>query len=502
MGIDTDKFTFSTGDPSSSTLNILLVGRMTEKKGIEYAIRAMAHIRSAVKLTIVGTGQLESSLRALVAELKVESHVCFLGAQPHQKVRMLMDESDVFVLPSVTASDGDMEGVPVVLMEAMASGVITVSSRHGGIPELIDHGVSGFLVNERDPVGLAKVVDEIASGAYNLAEIAANARHKIEARFNSRVEAIRLLDKLTGVCNGKHPPPIEPPSLTRRFKESGKSLLPDSLFLRLLHKKCIGRFPRLRNPVTFNEQILQRNLRPDPRYAILSDKLATRAYVERKLGREHVIPLIEAPIHFSREVFDRLPDQFVMKANHGSSFVKIVRSKSETSFEELKELEEKWLSTDFYWVDRERHYREIKPRIFFETLLLDREGRIPADFKIHCFSGNLRKPVMYILVISDRFGSNTRGDVYDANWRRMEIAIGPYKPSDHRLAQPENLDAVLKAASVLANDFEYVRVDLYAFDNRLYFGELTFTPGGGVLPFTPDRIDYEWGELLSAARGV
>jgi hypothetical protein len=342
---------------------------------------------------------------------------------------------------------------------------------------------------------------------YNLGEIAANARRKIEAGFNSRIEAVRLLEKL-GVCNGihalhgEHLRQSESPSLTRRFKEAGKSLLPDTVFLRLLHKKCIGRFPRLHNPVTFNEQILRRNLRPDPRYSVLSDKLATRTYVEAKLGRRHVIPLIAAPADFSREVYDSLPDQFVMKANHGSSFVKIVRNKSETSFEELKKLEEKWLSTDFYTVDRERHYREIKPRLFFETLLLDRDGHIPADFKIHCFSGTFRKPVMYILVITDRFGSNTRGDVYDASWSRMEIAIGPYKRSDHQLVRPSNLDALLKAAATLASDFEYVRVDLYAFDNRLYFGELTFTPGGGVLPFTPDRVDYEWGKLLSAARGV
>jgi glycosyltransferase involved in cell wall biosynthesis len=508
MGVDIDKFPFSRRDSSSATLNILLIGRMTEKKGIEYAIRAMAYVTSAVKLTIVGSGHLENSLRALVVQLNLESCVCFLGAQPHEKVRTLMNEADIFVLPSVTASDGDMEGVPVVLMEAMASGVITVSSRHGGIPELIDHGVSGFLVNERDSVDLAKIVDEIAAGMYNLAEIAANARHKIEARFNSRIEAVRLLEKLDGVCNGNHALPgehlhqSEPPSLTRRFKEAAKSLLPDALFLRLLHKKCIGRFPRLRNPVTFNEQILQRNLRPDPRYAVLSDKLATRAYVEEKLGPQHVIPLIAAPVDFCQDVYDRLPDQFVMKANHGSSFVKIVRNKSETSFEELKQHEEKWLSTDFYWVDRERHYREIKPRLFFETLLLDHDGHIPADFKIHCFSGNLRKPVMYILVITDRFGSNTRGDVYDASWSRMEIAIGPYKRSDHRLVRPSNLDAVLEAAATLASDFEYVRVDLYAFDDRLYFGELTFTPGAGVLPFTPDRVDYEWGKLLSAARGA
>lgn len=301
---------------------------------------------------------------------------------------------------------------------------------------------------------------------------------------------------------GGHAPQPDTPNLTRRIKEAGKSLLPDALFLSLLHKKCIGRYPRLRHPVTFNEQILQRNLRPDPRYAELSDKLAIRSYVERKLGPEHVIPLIAAPDHFTRDVFDRLPDQFVMKSNHGSSFVKIVKRKSETSYEELKALADKWLATDFYKVDRERHYRQIERRIFFETLLLDREGRIPADFKIHCFMGRLPKPVMYILLISDRFGQHTQGDVFDVDWNRTEIGIGPYKRSEKAPPPPENLAELLKAAETLASDFEYVRVDLYAFDNRLYFGELTFTPGGGVLPFTPDRIDFEWGKLLSAARGV
>lgn len=292
----------------------------------------------------------------------------------------------------------------------------------------------------------------------------------------------------------------EHPGLTRRLKEASKSLLPDALFLGLLHKKCVGRFPSLRNPVTFNEQILQRNLRPDPRYAQLTDKLAARGYIERKLGREHLIPLVAVPSDFCREDYESLPDQFVMKANHGSSFVKIVRRKSETTFGELKCLAEKWLSTDFYRVDRERHYRGITPRLFFETLLLDRNGRIPADYKVHCFMGRHEQPVMYILVISDRFGDDTRGDVYDVSWKRTEIAIGQYKRSNRASPPPRNLDAVLKAATTLARDFEYVRVDLFVFDNRLYFGELTFTPGGGVLPFTPDRIDYEWGKLLSEAR--
>ncbi len=288
-----------------------------------------------------------------------------------------------------------------------------------------------------------------------------------------------------------------PQSTVMRMKEKAKAMLPDSLFVSLLHKKRIGRYPRLRQPATFNEKILQRNLRPDPRYVRLTDKIDVREYVAAKLGEEHLIPLIAAPDVFTREVFDALPNSFVMKANHGSTFVEIVRDKSATTFESLKALADRWLATSFYWVARERHYRTIKPRIFFEALLLDRSGQIPADFKIHCFGGPSGRPLMYILLITDRFGSSTHGDVFDAQWRRTDVMIGPYTRSPVPPARPENLDAVLRAAATLAKDFDYVRVDLYAPDNRVYFGELTFTPGAGVLPFTPDYIDYEWGKLLT-----
>jgi predicted protein tyrosine phosphatase len=285
-------------------------------------------------------------------------------------------------------------------------------------------------------------------------------------------------------------------SLARAMKEAAKSVLPDPVFLSLLHHKRIGRYPNLRRPATFNEKILQRSLRPDPRFIELADKLLVRKYIAGKIGDEHLIPLIVAPAAFTREVFDALPNAFVMKANHGSSFVEVVRDKSETSFEKLQLRAAQWLSTHFYDIARERHYRGIKPRIFFEQLLLDRRGQIPADFKLHCFNGKPGRPIIYILVISDRFGSSTRGDVYDVDWNHLDIAIGSYKRSSAPGPRPANLDSVLDTAAKLCEDFDYVRVDLYAPDNLVYFGELTFTPGAGVLPFTPDSIDYEWGKLL------
>lgn len=291
--------------------------------------------------------------------------------------------------------------------------------------------------------------------------------------------------------------PYRPHAIVQWTKDNAKQLLPDAAFLSLLHRKRIGRFPKLFRPTTYNEKILLRCLRPDPRYSALTDKLTARDYVRDKVGEKYLIPLISAPCNFTQTIFDMLPNSFVMKANHGSSFVKIVRDKSQYTFEHLQLLASRWLSTNFYRNARERHYRGIQPRIYFENLLLDEHGTIPADYKIHCFANRPGQPVMFILVISDRFGSNTRGDTYDAQWNRLELEFVPYLRSTRPAPPPNNLELLLDTAARLSEDFDYVRVDLYAPTDEVFFGELTFTPGAGVSPMRPDRVDYEWGRLLT-----
>ncbi|WP_255751468.1 ATP-grasp fold amidoligase family protein [Caballeronia sp. Lep1P3] len=289
-------------------------------------------------------------------------------------------------------------------------------------------------------------------------------------------------------------------SLSKRLVDSAKVFLPDDVFLSFVHRRRIGRFPNLKRPLTFNEQILRRCLHPDPRYVNLSDKLAVRDFIAKKIGPQYLIPLIAEPAVFTRTVFDELPSQFVMKANHGSGFVKVVRDKKDTTFEELAALAKEWLATDFYKIARERHYRAIKPRVYFETLLLDDNGVVPADLKFHVFNESSGKQTIYILVISDRFGDVPRGDVFDADWKPQDITIGKYVHSDQPLPRPANLDKLLEVADALAKDFEYVRVDLYSRNDEIYFGELTFTPGAGVLRMQPDSVDYEWGRLLEMTR--
>jgi hypothetical protein len=285
---------------------------------------------------------------------------------------------------------------------------------------------------------------------------------------------------------------------TRSLLHGLKYFLPDYIYLLLLHRRLIGRFPNLKRPKAFNEMILLRSLRPATQWIELTDKLGVRDYVKRKVGERYLIPLVAIPDTFTEDVFDSLPDSFVMKANHGCGFVKVVWDKSQTSFAELNQIASQWLATNFYCASRERHYRCIKPKIFFEKVLLDESGKIPADLKLHVFGRRLGAPIVYTILISDRFG-DIRGDVYDAEWNRLDLSVGNYRRSDAAAPRPANWAEVVKIATLLVSDIGYVRVDLYSTGSEVYFGELTFTPGAGVFRFNPDRYDFEWGHLLKEA---
>jgi hypothetical protein len=285
---------------------------------------------------------------------------------------------------------------------------------------------------------------------------------------------------------------------TRRVLKGAASLMPDDLYLAFSHRRRIGRFPNMKRPKAFNEMILMRCLQPDPRWSSLADKLRVREYVRERIGEKYLIPLLAAPDVFTKDVFDSLPSSFVMKANHGSNFVEVVWDKSKRSFEELRRIAGRWLSIDYYRVAREQHYKGIQPRIFFETLLLDQAGTVPSDYKMHMFGRGPDGPVIYTGIISDRFGT-PRADVYDARWNRLDLAWGDYARSERAVPRPSNWEELSSVAMALADGLGYVRVDFYSCDDQIFFGELTFTPGGGTMPYTPDRWDYDWGRILQNA---
>lgn len=197
MGVDLDRLVMLPADrPLVRPLRVLSVARFTEKKGLEYAIRGVSKANCEIEFDVIGSGPLEESLRVLAGQSSANT-IRFLGKQPQQKVFEALERADVFLLPSVTAEDGDMEGIPVALMEAMAKGVLVLATQHSGIPELIQNGVSGLLVRERDAEGIAGALERIAAGEIDTALMRREARRAVEMQFNN----VTLDRDLVEICS-------------------------------------------------------------------------------------------------------------------------------------------------------------------------------------------------------------------------------------------------------------------------------------------------------------
>lgn len=186
MGIETSRFTLLDKPKRlSPPLKLLSVARLVEKKGIDDAITAVGLLKASnvnVEYRIIGDGPLREQLANLIQALDLSATVKLLGKASHDEVALALANSDIFLLPSKTAANGDKEGIPVSLMEAMARGVLCLSTFHSGIPELISDGVDGFLVPENQPKQLAAKLRFIMAH-HDLTLIREQARRKIENMY-------------------------------------------------------------------------------------------------------------------------------------------------------------------------------------------------------------------------------------------------------------------------------------------------------------------------------
>lgn len=192
---------------SSGPATIVTIARLAEKKGIEYALRAVARLVSEgrdVRYEIIGDGVLRDDLAELVGGLGLADVVCFRGSLAHDGVLERLGVADVLLAPSVTAADGDQEGVPNALKEAMAVGVPVVATDHAGIPELVSDGVTGLLVPERDSEALAQRVARLLDDPALGERMAIAARRLVEREYDP--------DTLMGELVGRYQALLAPSS--------------------------------------------------------------------------------------------------------------------------------------------------------------------------------------------------------------------------------------------------------------------------------------------------
>lgn len=269
------------------------------------------------------------------------------------------------------------------------------------------------------------------------------------------------------------------------------SFIPDSCMLKLQYKLKLGRELNLINPQRFTEKIQWYKLNyRNPIMTICSDKYNVRDYIESK-GLRNILNKLYAVYDDVDDIdLDSLPEKFVLKTTNGSGTNIFCKDKSNFLIDEAKITLNKWLRRDFFSYGREWSYKNIRPKIIAEELIEDQYNQFDGinDYKFLCFNGEAK----YIILDVDRFVDHKR-NIYDVEWNFINVSTD--KPNlNNSVLKPDGLDEMLNIANTLAEDFPFVRVDLYWVNNRVYFGELTFYPWSGYVQFEPDEFDFILGE--------
>lgn len=263
---------------------------------------------------------------------------------------------------------------------------------------------------------------------------------------------------------------------------------------RIIFRLSLGYNLNFKNPKTLNEKLQYLKLfyysgMDDVTRCV--DKYLVRSFVAEK-GLSHTLTKLYGVWENANEIpWDKLPNNFVIKCNHGSGYNIICEDKTQFDTNIATELLNRWLVSKYGREHSEMVYEKIQPRIICEELIQTNDGLPPKDYKVFCSYG---KP-MFLFVAQDRINNNTKFDFYDTRWNWIDVRNGHSNAPQH-LEKPNFLEELLKSASILAEDYPIVRIDFYHENQRLYFGEMTFLHFGGVTPFQPSNYDTIFGELF------
>lgn len=268
--------------------------------------------------------------------------------------------------------------------------------------------------------------------------------------------------------------------------------LPDELYLKIIYKRRMGEKLNLLYPQTFNEKLQWLKLYDrKPEYTIMVDKYEAKKWVEKKIGKEYIIPLLGVWDKFQDIDFELLPRQFVLKCTHDSGSLVVIKDKLKFDKDAVSLQFSHNLKINYYFKGREWPYKNIKPRIIAEEYLTEEMGDL-KDYKFFCFNGK----VEFFKIDFNRF------IYHQANYYNVDGEILPFGeqvcPPDFNkeLDMPYNLKEMIRLAEKLSKNITFVRVDFYEVDKKVFFGEMTFYPASGMGKFLSHEMDYELGKKI------
>lgn len=288
-------------------------------------------------------------------------------------------------------------------------------------------------------------------------------------------------------------------NLIRSFiKDLFYSCLTRKQIINYVYKKTTGKKMNWKHPVDFNEKINWLKLYSDTSlWTLCADKYKVREYIEHKGYKNLLVPLLGKWDSAEEIDFDKLPNEFVLKTNHGSGDVIVVENKSEINFDEVRKVLNKNLKTPYGKYQGESHYLDIPPCIIAEPLLEQKSSASSSiiDYKIICFDG---KPYC-TLCFFNRKNGHYDFELHDLNWQsHPECLVFNDHSRDGKgvILKPLSYDLMLKAASDLSKGFPQVRVDFYEIDGKPLLSELTFTTTGGCIRYFTDEYLKELGDQI------
>jgi len=259
-----------------------------------------------------------------------------------------------------------------------------------------------------------------------------------------------------------------------------------------MYYRRIGKTLNLDVPKTYNEKInYQKIYNYDEKFSRLTDKYTVRKWVEKKIGKTYLNELFGYWGNAEQIDFNQLPNQFVLKLNHGCGWNIIVRDKSKLNIKRAKEQLENWKKLNFAYYSLEMQYESIKPLILCEKYLENSNGDL-YDYKVFCFHGEPK----YIMFLSERNTNQLKMAFYNTNWEKQPFVYS-YPMLRKEVEKPAMLDKILELSKILSSEFEHVRVDWYILPgNKIRFGEMTFTSAGGFAAWDPPIYDEIFGALI------
>lgn len=265
--------------------------------------------------------------------------------------------------------------------------------------------------------------------------------------------------------------------------------------IRIYYYIKTGKKINIENPTYYCEKLQIRKMNPKPIYSQCADKHLVREYVKEKLKKANIKDDIIIPEYFAKKSITlqdlkNLPEKFVIKTNNGCKSQVIVYDKKKANLEKIVRKMNNDVKIKFGYNSFEMFYNDIDPLIIAEELIGDGKS-VPDDYKIFCFNQGNDEFIIRVQVDHGRFT-----DMHSRAYLNEKWEIQPYgndgKVQATYFEKPKNLNKMIKIAKVLASDFDFVRVDLYSVQSKIYFGELTFTDGSGYELIKPEEYDREW----------